>query len=124
MKTSIRTDGPPSSFFDFPSLDDPERATRQISETVVLDLNDHQLLLSNNIPEAKGASICGTMLERNDRGDSAKGLLQRYDISNDEDYGRLKIVNHDPTRRTLQNLAVEHSTPAVRLQYPYVGVTS
>lgn len=124
MKTSIRTDMLHSSFFDLPSLDDPERATRKISEAVVLDLNDHQLLLSSDTPEAKGASIRGTMLERNDRGDSAKGLLQRYNISNDDDYGRLKILNLERTRRTLQNLAVEHSTPAVRLQYPYVGVTS
>lgn len=124
MKKSIRTDMLLSSFFDLPSLDEPERATRQISEAVVLDLNDHQLRLSSNGPEAKGASIRGTMLERNDRGDSAKGLLQRYNISNDDDYGRLKIANHERTRRTLQNLAVEHSTPAVRLQYPYVGVTS
>lgn len=124
MKTSIRTDILLSSFFDLPPLDEPERATRQISEAVVLDLNDHQLRLSSNAPEAKGASTLGTMLERNDRCDSAKGLLQRYNISNDDDYGRLKRANHERTRRTLQNLAVEHSTPAVRLQYPYVGVTS
>lgn len=124
MKTSIRTDILLSPFFDLPSLDEPERATRKISEAVVLDLNDHQLRLSSDSPEVKGASICGTMLERNDRGDSAKGLLQRYNISNDDDDGRPKIANHERTRRTLQNLAVEHSTPAARLQYPYVGVTS
>lgn len=124
MKTSIRTDMLLSSFSDLPSLDEPELATRQIAEAVVLDLNDQQLRLSSNAPEAKGASVLGTMLERNDRGDTAKWLLQRYNISNDDDYERLKIANHERTRRTLQNLAVEHSTPAVRLQYPYVGVTS
>lgn len=124
MKMSIRTDVLHSSFFNLTSLNDPERATRQISEAVVLDLNDRQLLLSSETPEAKDASIRGTRLERNDRGDSAKGLLQRYNISNDDDYGRLKQVNHERTRRTLQNLAVEHSSPAVRLQYPFVGVTS
>lgn len=124
MKTSIRTDMLHCSFFGLPSLDEPERATRQVSEAVVLDLNDQQLLISSKAPEAKGAGIRGTMLERNDRGDSAEGLLQRYNISNDDGYGRFKIVNHERTRRTLQNLAVEHSTPAVSLQYPYVGVTS
>lgn len=112
------------SFFDLPSFDEPERATRQVSEAVVLDLNDQQLLISSNAPEAKGAGIHGTMLERKDHGDSAKGLLQRYNISNDDGYRRFKIVNHERTRRKLQNLAVEHSTPAVSLQYPYVGVTS
>lgn len=111
-----------SSFSDLPSLDESEQATRQIAEAVVLDLNDQQLRLSSKAPEAKGASVLGTMLERNDRGDTAKGLLQRYNISNDDDDERLKIANHERTRRTLQNLAVEHSTPAVRLQYPYVGV--
>lgn len=124
MKTSVHTDVFLSSFFDLGSLDEPERAMRQIAEAVVLDLNDQQLHLSSNAPEAKGASVLGTMLERNDRGDTAKGLLQRYNISNDDDYERLKIANHERTRRTLQNLAVEHSTPAVRLQYPYVCVTS
>lgn len=111
-------------FFDLPSLNDPEQAARQISEAVVLDLNDDQLLFGSHTPEAKGASIRGTVLERNDRGDSAKGLLQRYNISNDDEYRRLKMVQHEHIRRTLQNLAVEHSMPAVRLQYPYVGVTS
>lgn len=89
----------------------------------MLDLNDDQLLFGSHTPEAKGASIRGTVLERNDRGDSTKDLLQRYNISNDDDYMRLKMVRHEHIRRALQNLAVEHSMPAVRLQYPYVGVT-
>lgn len=113
-----------ASFFDLPLLNDPERATRLISEAVVLDLNDDQLNFSTYTPEAKRASIGGTTIERNDRGDSAKDLLQRYNISNDGEYGRLKMAHHEQMRRTLQNLAVEHSMPAVRLQYPYVRVTS
>lgn len=113
-----------TSFFDLPSLNDPERATRQISEAVVLDLNDDQLLFGSHTPQPKGASIRGTVIERNDRGDSVHGLLHRYNVSNDDEYGRLKIVHHERSRRTLQNLALEHSMPAVRLQYPYVGVTS
>lgn len=113
-----------TSFFDLPSLNDPERATRQISEAVVLDLNDDQLLIGSYAPQAKGASTRGTVIERNDRGDSVQGLLQRYNVSNDDEYRRLKIVHHERIHRTLQNLAVEHSMPAVRLQYPYVGVTS
>lgn len=54
----------------------------------------------------------------------AKGLNQRYNVSNDEAYDLLKANHQSKVRSTLGTLSVEHSLPAVRLQWPYVCYAS
>ncbi|MCJ1263225.1 hypothetical protein MMC22_003095 [Lobaria immixta] len=106
--------------FVFPSLNDPERATSEIAKTVTLDLNDSQLLIDDDRPEpAAKTNFRKPDLDRGGRGAFAKGLSQRYNISNDEAYDLLKGNHQSKIRSTLGNLTVEHSMPAIRLQFPY-----
>ena len=105
----------------FPSLNDPERATSDIARAVTLDLNDPQLLIDNDRPEpAAKTNFRKPDIDRGGRGAFAKGLNQRYNISNDEAYDLLKGNHQSKIRSTLGNLTVEHSMPAIRLQFPYV----
>ncbi|KAI9823580.1 MAG: hypothetical protein M1832_002361 [Thelocarpon impressellum] len=108
-----------------PSLDDPERATSRIAKSVVLDLNDPRLLV--DVYEANEASsatrrVPGAGAKRKATGSLARDMSQRYNISNDEAYDLLKENHQSKVRSTLGNLTVEHSMPALRLQYPYYKV--
>jgi len=98
-------------------LRDPERATAKIAKRVVLDLNDPQLLIEEVALERhrkKGGLTNG--------GRDIKSMLSRYNISNDEAYDLLKENHQSKVRSTLGNVAVSHSMPALRLQWPYVSV--
>lgn len=109
----------------FPSLNDPERATSRIAKIVTLDLNDSQLLIDNDCLEpAAKINFRKPDLDRSGPGAFAKGLSQRYNISNDEAYDLLKGNHQSKIRSTLGNLTVEHSMPAIRLQFPYVSLLS
>lgn len=106
--------------FVFPSLHDLERATAKLAKTVTLDLNDAQLLIDSDRvePTVKNSFRKPDL----DRGAFTKVLSQRYNISNDEAYDLLKENHQSRIRSTLGNLTVEHSMPAIRLQFPYVCV--
>ena len=109
-----------------PPLDDPERVTSRIARQVVLDLNDAQLLLdvrdaSEAAPGARRAGGAGVKRKAGSAGLS-RNMSQRYNISNDEAYDLLKENHQSKVRSTLGNLTVEHSMPALRLQYPYYKV--
>ena len=107
-----------------PSFDDPEVATAKLARKVVLDLNDPQLLLDiqsqdsapKKQPEAAADALYGGGIVKK------TPALSRYNISNDSAYDLLKENHQNKVRGTLSNLAVEHGMPALRLQYPYVGV--
>ena len=105
----------------FPSFRNPGEATTRIAKTFTLDLNDPQLLIDE---DRSGHDRPATYLKRVDfsRGGRAafsKGLSQRYNISNDEAYDLLKENHQSKVRSTLGNVAVSHSMPALRLQWPY-----
>lgn len=90
---------------------------------MTLDLNDLRLLIDNGHPNF----IARSHAERSDLNQGTriafvKGLNQRYNISNDAAYDLLKENHQSKIRSTLGNLTVEHSTPAVRLQWPYVSL--
>ena len=110
--------------FLLPSLQDPEYATSKIAKTVTLDLNDPRLLtdhVQSNLPKnALGRSD----LKKAGRGALAKSLSQRYNISNDEAYDMLKENHQSKVRSMLGNIPVEHSLPAVKLQWPLVSFKS
>ena len=104
-----------------PSFDDPEVATAKLARKVVLDLNDPQLLLDIQSQDyapkkqPENALYGGSIVKKT-------ATLSRYNISNDSAYDLLKENHQNKVRGTLGNLAVEHGMPALRLQYPYVGV--
>lgn len=115
----------PAPQFLFPTLQDPEQATSIISKTITLDLNDSRLLIDHVQPNAISKNVFGRSdLKRAERGAFTKGLSQRYNISNDEAYDLLKENHQSKVRSMLGNVAVEHSLPAIRLQWPFVSLTS
>ncbi len=105
-----------------PSLHDPEHGTSKIARTITLDLNDPQLLIDNVQSSGPLRNVFGRAdLKRAGRGAFTKGLSQRYNISNDEAYDLLKENHQSKVRSMLGNVPVEHSLPAVRLQWPFVS---
>ncbi|KAK4988069.1 hypothetical protein LTR50_004185 [Elasticomyces elasticus] len=108
----------------FPSLDDPERATAQLAKRVQLDLNDPALLIDVQTPEAaptKARPVIGDY-KRCATNELGRDISKRYNISNDEAYDLLKENHQHKVRSTIGSTAVEHSLPAVKLQYPFYKV--
>lgn len=83
-----------------------------------LDMNDEQLLLIGN-PAKKDDLSKAIPLPLNE-----KGIIQKFNISNDEQYKILRRNHQTKVRATISNLNIEHSQPAIRLQSPYYKVTS
>ena len=105
-----------------PSLHDPELTTSKIAKTITLDLNDPQLLFDHIHSGTPSRGILGRSdIKRPGRGAFTKGLSQRYNISNDEAYDLLKENHQSKVRSMLEHAWVEHSLPAVRLQWPFVS---
>ncbi|EEP76176.1 conserved hypothetical protein [Uncinocarpus reesii 1704] len=106
------------SHIDFPLLDDPAEVTAKLAKRIILDMNDPRLLLDEITPEP---SVQETKLgsARTQTDNSTKRMMQRYNISNDEAYEMLKENHKNKVRSTLGNIVLEHSMPAVRLQWPY-----
>ncbi|KAF2018396.1 hypothetical protein BU24DRAFT_345737 [Aaosphaeria arxii CBS 175.79] len=109
---------------DLPSWDDPELATAKISKKIILDMNDPNLLLdvsqATAEPQKPRASTLG--MKRDNRGSLANPMFKRYNISNDEAYDALKENSQQKVRATLTHTNVEHSLPALKLQYPFYKV--
>ncbi|TIA12418.1 hypothetical protein D6C81_07570 [Aureobasidium pullulans] len=109
----------------YPSLDEPERATAYIAKRVTLDMNDPGLLLDENAPATQPKRlrrIPGDM-RRETRTAMARDMTKRYNISNDEAYELLKENHQHKVRSTLGSMAVEHSLPAMKLQFPFYRVS-
>ncbi|KAL9107210.1 MAG: hypothetical protein Q9227_007834 [Pyrenula ochraceoflavens] len=104
--------------FDVPSFDDPESMTLEIAKRAVLDMNDQHLLLEELQPETLQAQAA----ERKAPKTVKEKLLERFNYSNDAEYDMLKQNHQNKVRSTLGNLSVEHSTPAIKLQFPYYQV--
>ncbi|KAI5291923.1 hypothetical protein KEM52_000029 [Ascosphaera acerosa] len=109
---------------DIPYFDDPLEVTEKLARTIQIDLNDPYLLLDEFADEAalrtakrerhRIANVAGP-----DSGIVAKKIMNRYNISNDEAYDMLKENHQYRVRSILGNVAIEHSMPAIRLQWPY-----
>ncbi|KAI4247539.1 MAG: hypothetical protein L6R40_001487 [Gallowayella cf. fulva] len=100
--------------FMLPSLQDPAYATSKIAQSVTLNLNDPRILVEKTCPGDKGRD--------NARRSSLKprlSLSQKYNVSNDEAYDLLKENHQSKIRSNLGNPHVEHTLPAIRLQWPY-----
>ena len=103
---------------DLPSFDDPERATAKLAQRVILNLNDAQLLVEEIDPESVRTKLKSA--EKAKELSSLKSRLDnRFKISNDAEYDALKQNSRKKIRGQLGNMTITHSTPALRLQYPY-----
>ncbi|PVI07032.1 hypothetical protein DM02DRAFT_609405 [Periconia macrospinosa] len=111
---------------NLPSWDDPEAATARFSKRIMLDMNDPHLLLDVQQPSAEQskprATALGLGLKRDNRGSIANPMFKRYNISNDEAYDALKESSQQKVRGTIGHMNIEHSLPALKLQYPFYKV--
>jgi transcription initiation factor TFIID subunit 1 len=109
--------------FTTPSFDDFERVTARVAKRVLLDLNDPYLLA--DIQEQNHASkrlrLSGSF-KRGGNGSLSKSLTRRFNISNDEAYDALKENHQSKVRAVVGNVTIEHSMPALKLQWPYYRV--
>ncbi|KAL6703458.1 hypothetical protein ACN47E_009632 [Coniothyrium glycines] len=109
---------------DLPTWDDPETETAKLSKKILLDMNDPHLLLDVQQPSAEPPKprSTGLGLKRDGRGSLANPMFKRYNISNDEAYDALKESSQQKVRSTIGHMNVEHSLPALKLQYPFYKV--
>ncbi|KAL8993783.1 MAG: hypothetical protein Q9169_006088 [Polycauliona sp. 2 TL-2023] len=99
--------------FSLPALHDPSITTSKIAQSVTLNLNDQKLLVENT------RTVDGARQSTRPDPKTKISLSQRYNISNDEAYDLLKENHQSKIRSNLGNPQIEHSLPAVRLQWPY-----
>nr|OQO27239.1 hypothetical protein B0A51_05498 [Rachicladosporium sp. CCFEE 5018] len=102
-------------------FEDPEEATARVARAVTLDMNDPLLLLDEQVPQPKAIT---KRVSGDGHLDSALGrdLARRYNISNDEAYDLLKENHQHKVRGTLGHTTLEHSMPAIKLQWPFYRV--
>lgn len=100
------------------SFENPERATAKLAKSVALDLNDEYLL----VDEVSSSKKRRAVREPKRITANTKGVAKRYNISNDEAYDLLKENHQHKVRSTLGAMAIEHSLPAVKLQFPFYRV--
>ena len=111
--------------FAVPSFDTFEEDTKRIAKRVLLDLNDPYLLVdireADPVAKRQRLGVDGSF-KRTRKGGLSSGLSKRFNISNDEAYDALKENHQSKVRATIGNLSVEHSMPALKLQWPYYRV--
>ena len=109
------------SHIDIPLLDEPEQATSRVAKKVALDMNDPHLVLDKRNPELgiQSPKALGALGRDEMDAGTSRRLNQRYNISNDQAYDMLKQNHQNKVRSTLGNVTLEHSMPALRLQWPY-----
>lgn len=109
--------------FAVPSFDDFERIAEKVAKRVILDLNDPYLLVDIQQPNTGDRRLrVGGNFKRGGSGNLSKSLSQRFNISNDEAYDALKENHQNKVRALIGNITVEHSMPALKLQWPYYKV--
>jgi hypothetical protein len=121
----VETDFINAPRFPIPNFDNFEQMAAHIAKRVVIDLNDPHLLVDVQEfnPAAKRRRIGpGGNYKRVGNGSLSSILKQRFNYSNDEAYDALKENHQSKVRATLGNLPVEHSMPALKLQWPYYRV--
>lgn len=104
-----------------PSLSNYSEALEKVAARPILDLNDPHLLLDTFEVEPKRRRL-EAGLRRTGGNSIANKLKQRFNLSNDEAYDALKENHQSKVRATVSNMAIEHSMPAVKLQWPYYRV--
>jgi len=106
-----------------PNFDNFQEATMKLGKRVILDMSDPYLLIDDQDSEraAKRRKVQHKMV-RMSNGKMGRELQQRFNYSNDVAYEALKENNSNRVRATIAAIPVEHSMPAIRLQWPYYKV--
>ncbi|KAA8644471.1 hypothetical protein EYZ11_003032 [Aspergillus tanneri] len=109
------------SHVDVPLMDDPVHVTSRIAQKVTVDMNDPHILLDERGPDstAQKPKALGSLNRDEMDVNVTRRLTSRYNISNDQAYDMLKQNHQNKVRSTLGNVTLEHSMPALRLQWPY-----
>ncbi len=107
-----------------PKLDEPELTAAQLAKKVVVDLNDPNTIVELQKPgkAEKKVPRIGRDFKRGGATKFVPQFFRRFNDANDVAYDLLKENHLNKVRSVLGNLTVEHSLPALRLQYPYVSV--
>ncbi|KAI1001575.1 putative transcription initiation factor TFIID subunit [Podosphaera aphanis] len=128
-KRKRKKSGPEKEFFiearyPVPSFDNFETMTAQVAKRVIIDLNDPHLLVDVQEfdPQAKRQRLGPGNYSRTGNNRFTSRLISRFNYSNDEAYEALKENHQNKVRATLGHLTVEHSMPALKLQWPYYQV--
>lgn len=101
-------------------VDNPEVAVSKLAKRLQLDLNDPYILIDVDKPGASNIKRkVGEGFKRDAIGGLTKDFVRRYNISNDEAYEALKANQTSKVRSNLQNVEIQHSLPAVKLQFPF-----
>lgn len=101
--------------------DDLIDAKLRSSRVAELDMNDEQLLLLlENKQNVESKKLRDAM--RSSTSVNEKLILQKFKISNDEEYNVLRRAHQPRIRATISNLNIEHSQPAINLQSPFYKV--
>ncbi|TVY59495.1 putative transcription initiation factor TFIID 111 kDa subunit [Lachnellula suecica] len=107
--------------FEAPSFDNFEEQTKRIAKRVLIDLNDPHMLIDEQEQKPAKRRRIGPAT-KSGKSDISSALSQRFNMSNDGAYDALKQNHKSKVRATLGNISVEHSLPALRLQWPYYRV--
>ncbi|KAF9889243.1 hypothetical protein FE257_007556 [Aspergillus nanangensis] len=110
------------SHIDLPTIDDPEQATSRVAQKVTIDMNDPHILLDERGPDSaaqKKPKALKSMNREDMDVNVTRRITSRYNVSNDQAYEMLKQNHQNKVRSTLGNVTLEHSMPALRLQWPY-----
>jgi hypothetical protein len=102
---------------DFPSFDEPEVLTAKLAKRIPLDLNDSHLLIDTqpNLVPTKSRPV-GLNRRGETNNTTSNAIHKKFNFSNDDEYDRLK---EHSIRGAIGNITVEHSYPAIRLQWPF-----
>jgi transcription initiation factor TFIID subunit 1, fungi type len=107
--------------YELPSLSHPERTSARLAAKPILDLNDTQLLVEEVDADVAKVKVQPGVKTKGPQ-TVANRLIERFRTSNDEEYEMLKQNHQQKVRGQLGHINIEHSMPAVRLQYPYFQV--
>ncbi|KAG0669546.1 hypothetical protein C6P45_003617 [Maudiozyma exigua] len=101
--------------------DDIINAKLKSSKVAELDMNDEKLLLllenKADVEAKKSLDLVMSNPSINE-----KHILQKFKISNDEEYNKIRKAHRPRIRVTISNLNIEHSQPAINLQSPFYKV--
>ena len=101
--------------------DDLINAKLKSSKVAELDMNDEKLLLLLENKKEMDAKKSLDLI-RSSPLINEKLILQKFKISNDEEYNKIRKAHRPRIRVTISNLNIEHSQPAINLQSPFYKV--
>ena len=123
IKNLLKTN--PAAADYWPSFDNPEKLTAIWAKRVELPEDDPYLRLDPQpatVLPARTRKV-GSEMRKDVSGSVTKYMQHRFNWSNDQAYDLLKDNHSHRLRSTLGEFRVDHSLPALKLQYPFYKTT-